>query len=105
MDDTQKEIEYNKRILNYLIENFNDQGNLIADQVDISKVTLDAKLKQDWALDSLDQYSFGFFIEDLFDIAMEDYQMQRFETVADCIEYIKKEIRSTKNNGLRYLVE
>lgn len=52
------------------------------------KVTGSATLKKDLALDSLDSVELIMNLEELFDIAIEDEEAEKFTTVDELVKYI-----------------
>ena len=58
------------------------------------ELSLDADLKEDLQMDSLDRIEFVLNIEDAFDISIHDEDIERFKTVEniiDCIFNLKKQ--------------
>lgn len=57
--------------------------------LDESTITLDASLKDDLAIDSLDAVELIMELEDEFDIKIEDTEAQTFVVVADIVDLLK----------------
>lgn len=58
--------------------------------IDESKITLDAKLKEDLELDSLDSVELIMSAEEEFGIEIPDEDVMNFETVNDIVNYIEE---------------
>lgn len=58
--------------------------------IDESKITLDAKLKEDLELDSLDSVELIMSAEEEFGIEIPDEDVMNFKTVNDIVNYIEK---------------
>ena len=58
--------------------------------IDESKITLDAKLKEDLELDSLDSVELIMSAEEEFGIEIPDEDVMNFKTVNDIVNYIKE---------------
>lgn len=58
--------------------------------IDESKITLDAKLKEDLELDSLDSVELIMSAEDEFGIEIPDEDVMNFKTVNDIVNYIEE---------------
>lgn len=58
--------------------------------IDESKITLDAKLKDDLELDSLDSVELIMSAEDEFGIEIPDEDVMNFKTVNDIVNYIEE---------------
>lgn len=58
--------------------------------IDESKITLDAKLKEDLELDSLDSVELIMSAEEEFGIEIPDEDVMNFKTVNDIINYIEE---------------
>ena len=56
--------------------------------IDESKITLDAKLKEDLELDSLDSVELIMSAEEEFGIEIPDEDVMNFKTVNDIVNYI-----------------
>ena len=70
-----------------------DQINeILKDTMDIdeSKITLDAKLKEDLELDSLDSVELIMSAEEEFGIEIPDEDVMNFKTVNDIVNYIEE---------------
>ena len=65
---------------------------IIKDTMDIdeSKITLDAKLKEDLELDSLDSVELIMSAEEEFGIEIPDEDVMNFKTVNDIVNYIEE---------------
>ena len=57
--------------------------------IDESKITLDAKLKEDLELDSLDSVELIMSAEEEFGIEIPDEYVMNFKTVNDIVNYIE----------------
>lgn len=58
--------------------------------IDESKITLDAKLKEDLELDSLDSVELIMSAEEEFGIEILDEDVMNFKTVNDIVNYIEE---------------
>ena len=58
--------------------------------IDESKITLDAKLKEDLELDSLDSVELIMSAEEEFGIEIPDEYVMNFKTVNDIVNYIEE---------------
>jgi len=58
--------------------------------IDESKITLDAKLKEDLELDSLDSVELIMSAEEEFGIEIPDEDVMNFKTVSDIVNYIEE---------------
>ena len=58
--------------------------------IDESKITLDAKLKEDLELDSLDSVELILSAEEEFGIEIPDEDVMNFKTVNDIVNYIEE---------------
>ena len=58
--------------------------------IDESKITLDAKLKEDLELDSLDSVELIMSAEEEFGIEIPDEDVMNFKTVNDILNYIEE---------------
>lgn len=58
--------------------------------IDESKITLDAKLKEDLELDSLDSVELIMSAEEEFGIEVPDEDVMNFKTVNDIVNYIEE---------------
>ena len=58
--------------------------------IDESKITLDAKLKEDLELDSLDSVELIMSAEEEFGIEIPDGDVMNFKTVNDIVNYIEE---------------
>ena len=65
---------------------------IVKDTMDIdeSKITLDAKLKEDLELDSLDSVELIMSAEEEFGIEIPDEDVMNFKTVNDIVNYIEE---------------
>ena len=59
--------------------------------IDESKITLDAKLKEDLELDSLDSVELIMSAEEEFGIEIPDEDVMNFKTVNDIVNYIEEQ--------------
>ena len=64
--------------------------SLLAMDIDESKITLDAKLKEDLELDSLDSVELIMSAEEEFGIEIPDEDVMNFKTVNDIVNYIEE---------------
>ena len=66
--------------------------DIVKDTMDIdeSKITLDAKLKEDLELDSLDSVELIMSAEEEFGIEIPDEDVMNFKTVNDIVNYIEE---------------
>ncbi len=55
---------------------------------DEEKVVLEAKLKEDLGLDSLDAVELNMALEEAFDISISDEDLMKFVTVKDIVDFI-----------------
>lgn len=60
---------------------------------DESKVTMDAKLKDDLGADSIDAVQIVMEIEDEFKITVDDSQAESMTTVGDVVKYIENNVK------------
>jgi len=60
---------------------------------DESKVTLDAKLKDDLGADSIDAVQIVMEVEDTFGITVDDAEAESMETVGNVVKYIEEHIK------------
>ena len=58
--------------------------------IDESKITLDAKIKEDLELDSLDSVELIMSAEEEFGIEIPDEDVMNFKTVNDIVNYIEE---------------
>ena len=58
--------------------------------IDESKITLDAKLKEDLELDSLDSVELIMSAEEEFGVEIPDEDVMNFKTVNDIVNYIEE---------------
>ena len=58
--------------------------------IDESKITLDAKLKEDLEIDSLDSVELIMSAEEEFGIEIPDEDVMNFKTVNDIVNYIEE---------------
>jgi len=61
-------------------------------EIDESKVTLEASIRQDLGADSLDTYELIYDIEGEMGIRIPDEKANEFETVKDAYDFIKSEL-------------
>ena len=59
-------------------------------EIDEAKITLDAKLKEDLELDSLDSVELIMSAEEEFGIEIPDEDVMNFKTVNDIVNYIEE---------------
>lgn len=57
--------------------------------VDVNKVTMEANLKDDLAIDSLDAVELVLDLETKFDIKIEDEEIESLVTVADIVKLVE----------------
>ncbi|MBR1633935.1 MAG: acyl carrier protein [Lachnospiraceae bacterium] len=69
---------------------FEQVKEIIVDTINCEedKVTLDATLKDDIGIDSLDAMELSMALEEAFSLTIEEEALQKFETVKDIVEYI-----------------
>ncbi len=60
---------------------------------DASKVTPDAKLRDDLGADSIDAVQIVMEVEDSFGITVDDAEAEAMETVGDVVKYIEKNLK------------
>lgn len=60
--------------------------------VDASKVTMEATLKEDLGIDSLDSVEIIMALESEFDITIEDDEMTNLNTVGDIIKLLESKV-------------
>ena len=58
-------------------------------QVDEDKITLDAELSGDLAINSIELADLVMLCEDKFDIEIEDTDINRFVTIGDVVNYLE----------------
>ena len=75
----------NKKVLDQIKEILKDTMD-----IDESKITLDAKLKEDLELDSLDSVELIMSAEEEFGIEIPDEDVMNFKTVNDIVNYIEE---------------
>ena len=70
--------------------NFDKIKEVIADTVSIdeAEITLDADLKEDLGIDSLDAVEISIALEEAFDIAIPQEELARFVTVQDIVDFV-----------------
>ena len=89
-----KSICYNSCIQKEEIKADDESGKneTLKDTMDIdeSKITLDAKLKEDLELDSLDSVELIMSAEEEFGIEIPDEDVMNFKTVNDIVNYIEE---------------
>jgi len=61
-------------------------------EIDASKITMQARFREDLEADSLDTYELIHEIEEEFNIEIPDEEANEFETVGDAYEFIKNAI-------------
>lgn len=61
--------------------------------VDADKVTMEASLKDDLGVDSLDSVEIVLELENKFDIKIEDEELETMVTVADIVALIEKKTK------------
>ncbi len=59
-------------------------------QIDVSDITLDAKLSTDLGINSIELADLIMLCEDKFGIEIKDEDIHNFVTVADVVEYLEK---------------
>ncbi len=71
---------------------FEKVQEIIAEELDVEKerVTEDASILNDLGADSLDVVELVMALEESFDIAVSDDEVQKLKTVGDVVAYIKK---------------
>ena len=70
--------------------NFDKIKEVIADTVSIdeAEITLDADLKEDLGIDSLDAVEISIALEEAFDISIPQEELARFVTVQDIVDFV-----------------
>ena len=70
---------------------FDKVKEVIADTVNIDEtdITLEATLKDDLGIDSLDAVEISIALEDAFEITIPQEELANFTTVKDIVEYIE----------------
>ena len=70
--------------------NFDKIKEVIADTVSIdeAEITLDADLKEDLGIDSLDAVEISIALEEAFDIAIPQEELAKFVTVQDIVDFV-----------------
>ena len=70
---------------------FDKVKEVIADTVNIDEadITLEATLKDDLGIDSLDAVEISIALEDAFEISIPQEELANFTTVKDIVEYIE----------------
>jgi len=58
--------------------------------IDSKDITLDSNIKNDLGADSLDVVEITFALEDIFNLEIEDDEMEKIETIKDIIVLIEK---------------
>lgn len=58
---------------------------------DEDKVVLEANLKDDLGLDSLDAVELNMALEEAFEISISDEELMKFVTVKDIVDYIESQ--------------
>ena len=59
---------------------------------DEEKITMDASLKDDLGIDSLDAMELSMALEEAYNITIEEEALQDFDTVRKIVEYIDKQV-------------
>lgn len=59
-------------------------------QIDVSDISLDAKLSTDLGINSIELADLIMLCEDKFDIEIKDEDIHNFVTVNDVVEYLEK---------------
>lgn len=59
---------------------------------DEEKLTLEASLKDDLGIDSLDAMELSMALEEAYDITIEEEDLQGFVTVKDIVDYIESHV-------------
>ncbi len=74
------------------MEIFERIKSIISDELNIdeSKITLEANLKEDLGADSLDAVEVIMALEEEFGVTIDDETAQGFKLVSDLVEYIEK---------------
>ncbi|MDD5832852.1 MAG: acyl carrier protein [Clostridiales bacterium] len=70
--------------------NFDKIKEVIADTVSIdeAEITLDADLKEDLGIDSLDAVEISIALEEAFDISIPQEELAKFVTVQDIVDFV-----------------
>jgi acyl carrier protein len=74
--------------------NFEDVKAVIVDTVNCAEesVVLNADLKEDLSIDSLDAVELNMALEEKFNITISDEDLTTFATVKDIVDYIDKNV-------------
>lgn len=74
-------------------ELFEKLKKIIADklEVDLDKINLESKIREDLGADSLDTYELVYAIEEEMGITIPDDKAAEFEKVSDALNYIKSQ--------------
>ncbi|MBB6479111.1 acyl carrier protein [Spirochaeta isovalerica] len=74
-------------------ELFEQLKGLIADklEVDMEKITLDSRFREDLGADSLDTYELLYAIDSEMGVSVPDERATEFEKVSDALDFIKAE--------------
>ena len=74
------------------METFDKIKSIISDELNIdqSKITKEANIREDLGADSLDAVEVIMALEDEFGITIDDDTAQSFKTVGDLVDYVEK---------------
>lgn len=74
------------------METFDKIKSIISDELNIdqSKITKEANIREDLGADSLDAVEVIMALEDEFGITIDDDTAQNFKTVGDLVDYVEK---------------
>lgn len=70
---------------------FDKVKEVIADTVNIDEadITIDASLKEDLDIDSLDAVEISIALEEAFDLSIPQEELANFRTVSDIVEFVE----------------
>lgn len=70
---------------------FEQVKNIIVEQLGVeeNEVTLEASFSEDLGADSLDLFELVMAFEEAFEVEIPNEDLEKIQTVKDCIEYIK----------------
>ena len=67
-----------------------------------SNISRDTSLVNDLNFDSLDSVEAAMVLEDIFDITIEDEDVERLRTIGEIVEYVKDKMREPKTAKKRF---
>ena len=59
-------------------------------RIDRARISPDRRLRKDLGLDSLSMIDFAVAAEDEFGVRIPDEELERFETVGDVVDYVRR---------------